>query len=203
MDSREPNAAHNSVAHLETSGHVDAVITQNVDGLHQRAGSRRVLELHGTLSEVVCLNCGSAEPRRAFQTRLSALNPGWEAPSAKLAPDGDAEIPSAVADGFVVPSCTICRGTVKPNVVLFGDSVPRRTVERAFEMVSSAHALLVLGSSLAVFSGYRFVKRATELGIPVAIVNQGPTRGDSVATIRIDAPLEEVMPELVGFVEQR
>ena len=152
MMAREPNAAHLAVAQLESMGIVDGVITQNVDGLHQKAGSRNVLELHGNLSDVVCMECGRVEPRRKFQHRIVSLNPGWETASARIAPDGDAELAEPAADAkpagpetgsFVVPTCTACRGVLKPNIVFFGDSVPQDTVARAFGMVDAASTLLV------------------------------------------------------------
>ena len=198
---REPNPAHAAVAKLESLGVVLGVITQNVDGLHQRAGSRNVLELHGSLDEVVCLNCGKAEPREIFQDRLPLLNPGWDAIVAEMNPDGDAEIGDDFTASFSVPPCRVCRGVLKPNVVFFGESVPHARVETAFSMVESCASLIVLGSSLTVFSGYRFVKHARSKNKPVAILNQGKTRGDPLAQIVIDKPLEECLPHLVRLFE--
>jgi NAD-dependent SIR2 family protein deacetylase len=192
----EPNAAHHALARLERAGATVGVITQNVDRLHQRAGSREVLELHGALAEVRCLDCGLLEPRAELQHRLLVLNPGFHGRSAELAPDGDAELEVAL-DGFAVPRCVRCDGTLKPNVVFFGENVARPIVDAAYARVEASQALLVIGSSLAVFSGYRFVRRAEERGIPVAIVNLGPSRGDPHATVRVEARAGELVPWLV------
>ncbi|MFW5786341.1 MAG: NAD-dependent protein deacetylase [bacterium] len=201
IDARMPNEAHAAVAALEAAGHVTGVITQNVDGLHQRAGSRRLLELHGTLAQVTCLECGVSDSRSDFQERILALNPRWSELSAEIAPDGDAELPRDVTEGFAVPTCRTCGGVLKPNVVFFGESVPRDRVATAWEWVDAAEVLLVVGSSLTVYSGYRFVDRAAKEGKPVAIVNQGSTRGDPVADIKIGAALEEALPELVRLMK--
>ena len=200
IDAREPNTAHEAVAVLEEEGFISGVITQNVDGLHQKAGSEQVLELHGTLSEVLCLNCEAVDSRRDFQERLLNQNPRWHEYSAEIAPDGDAELPREVTESFSVPRCRFCRGELKPNVVFFGESVPKERVSRAWEMLDNAQALLVVGSSLTVYSGFRFVDRAAREGKPVAIANQGETRGDPHATIRIDERLEEALPALVHML---
>lgn len=188
-----PNAGHRALAAMERRGRLHGLITQNVDGLHTRAGSAQVIELHGNLADVGCLGCGMAEPRAALQARIEALNPGWHT-HATLGPDGDADLASV--DGFVVPACVRCGGVLKPSVVFFGESVPQPTVARAFAWVDEADALLVAGTSLTVYSGYRFVRRAAERGIPVAIVNLGPTRGDPLATLRVDAPTGVVLDAL-------
>ena len=194
----EPNVGHRALAALEERAALCGVITQNVDGLHQRAGSRRVIELHGALSEVICLGCGEIESRDGFQRRLLGLNP-WmpsAAPSAESAPDGDVEL--ELEREVRVPQCRRCHeGVIKPHVVFFGENVPKPRVERAFELLEEAEALLVLGSSLAVYSGLRFVRRAHERGVPVAIVTHGETRGDELATIKVDAPLKIALPHLV------
>lgn len=192
----EPNDAHRALARLERAGVASGPITQNVDRLHQRAGSRDVLELHGALAEVRCLDCGLVEPRAELQHRLVVLNPLFHGRPAELAPDGDAELEVAL-EGFAIPRCLRCDGTLKPNVVFFGENVARAIVEQAYARVEASEALLVIGSSLAVFSGYRFVRRAEERGIPVAIVNLGPTRGDPHATLRVDARAGELVPWLV------
>jgi NAD-dependent deacetylase sirtuin 4 len=190
-----PNPAHRALAELGWP-----IVTQNVDRLHHKAGSPVVIELHGALAEVVCLGCGSRVARDDFQVELLAANPGLARRVAadpaglgvEAAPDGDAEL-----DGLaVVPACRSCGGVLKPDVVFFGGNVPRERVDAASERVRTASALLVVGSSLTVFSGYRFVKRAAEWGIPVAIVNLGPTRGDPLAAMRVDAPAGELLPEL-------
>lgn len=190
-----PNPAHRALAELEAAGRVSTLITQNVDRLHHAAGSREVVELHGALAEVRCLACGRLEPREALQGRLIQLNPGWLAHEAALAPDGDADLEVSLAE-FRVADCEACGGLLKPAVVFFGEQVPQATVDRAYAAVAAAELLLVLGSSLAVFSGLRFVKRAHAAGIPVAIVNLGPTRGDELATLRVDARLGELLPQL-------
>jgi NAD+-dependent protein deacetylase sirtuin 4 len=203
LSAARPNAGHIAIARLEQQGVVHAVITQNVDRLHQEAGSRRVLELHGSLAEVRCLACGRGEPRDAFQERLTAANPGWEARLAEDAPDGDAEIAADVTAGFRIPGCMACAGVLKPDVVFFGESVPRSRVQSAWEMLAEATLLLVVGSSLAVFSGFRFVERAAREGVPVAIINQGATRGDALASLTIDGRLGEVLPRLAAAIEHR
>ncbi|WP_455382104.1 NAD-dependent protein deacetylase [Salinispira pacifica] len=193
-----PNAAHYALARLESAGLVSGVITQNVDRLHQAAGSDRVVELHGAIAEVVCLDCGTIEPRSSLQRRIIAMNPGWETAAAAVAPDGDADLPEELVDGFRTPVCLNCAGRLKPNVVLFGENVPKGRVDTAFEMVDRADALLVAGSSLTVYSGFRFVDRAAKRGIPVAIVNIGATRGDPLAAARMSARLGAVLPRIAG-----
>jgi NAD-dependent SIR2 family protein deacetylase len=194
-----PNAGHLAVAALERAGLVTAVITQNVDGLHQRAGSREVTELHGALDRVACRECGELEGRANLGERLRGANPGFDVAVSRVNPDGDAELADEALDTFRMVPCLCCGGgPLKPDVVFFGETVPRPRVDRCFALVGGARALLVLGSSLAVMSGYRFVLRAAQLGIPVAIVNAGPTRGDAKATVRVDAPLGEVLPALVA-----
>ncbi len=193
-----PNAGHRAVADLQEAGWVGPVITQNVDGLHQAGGATEVLELHGGLDRTVCLGCGHVASRAELDERLQAANPTFGPRVDEVNPDGDAELPDEVLDGFVMVDCLACGdGPLKPDVVFFGETVPRSRVERSFAHVERARGLLVLGSSLTVMSGYRFVLRAAKLGIPVAIVNVGPTRGDAKADVRVDAPLGLVLPELV------
>ncbi|WP_376768097.1 NAD-dependent protein deacetylase [Nonomuraea rhodomycinica] len=191
-----PNSGHRAVAELERRGLIDAVITQNVDGLHQAAGARRVVELHGGLDRVVCLSCRQRTPRMELDRRLRRANPGWDAAATAINPDGDAVLTDEQVAGFRVVDCTGCGGLLKPDVVFFGENVPKPRVDECFALVARARALLVLGSSLAVRSGLRFVVRAAELGVPIAIVNQGPTRGDAEATIRLEAPLGATLTEL-------
>ena len=191
-----PNAGHRALARMEQARLVQGVITQNVDRLHHAAGSRRVVELHGALAEVCCLACDAVEPRQALQQRLLDLNPGWKAHTAELAPDGDVELPEDATRAFRVPGCRRCHGMLKPNVVFFGENVPRERVEAAWRLFRDAEALLVAGSSLAVYSGYRFVLKAGKEGLPVAIVNLGPTRGDNLARIRLEGKTGEVLPKL-------
>jgi NAD-dependent SIR2 family protein deacetylase len=193
-----PNAGHRAVAELQAGGLLGGVITQNVDGLHQAAGARDVLELHGGLDRTVCLRCGDVADRAALDERLRKANPTFGPRVDEVNPDGDAELPDELLDGFVMVACLACgEGPLKPDVVFFGETVPRDRVDRAFALVDAASSLLVLGSSLTVMSGYRFVLRAAKLGIPVGIVNVGPTRGDAKAGVRVDAPLGVVLPELV------
>lgn len=191
-----PNAAHRALAALEARGLLAGLVTQNVDRLHARAGHRAVIELHGALHEARCLDCGALEDRDALQSRLLALNPEALSWTAEVAPDGDVDLPEAAMRSFRVADCRACGGVLKPDVVFFGDNVPKPRVEQAFAVVDGADALLVAGSSLAVFSGYRFVLRAEARGIPVVIVNLGETRGDRHATALVDARAEDLLPQL-------
>jgi NAD-dependent SIR2 family protein deacetylase len=184
-----PNAGHRALAALEHAGVVSGVITQNVDLLHTKAGSRNVVNLHGTYAEVICLNCGHTMSRAALAEMLEAANPEFveraEAVGGiAVAPDADAII--GETSPFTIIDCTNCGGMLKPNIVYFGESVPKNLVAQAFAMVDEADALLVAGSSLTVFSGFRFVRHAASHGIPVAIINRGPTRGDDLAAVKID-----------------
>lgn len=197
-----PNAGHRAVARLQDLGLVRDVITQNVDGLHQAAGAQRVVELHGGLDRVVCLGCTARSTRRELDARLRQLNGGFAASVARVNADGDADVPDEALDGFVVADCLTCGGPLKPDVVFFGETVPKDRVQRCFELVDQARAVLVLGSSLTVMSGYRFVLAARKQGKAVAIVNQGVTRGDAKAAARVDAPLGQALPRLVQLVEQ-
>lgn len=193
-----PGRAHQAIADLEAKGHVASLITQNVDRLHHAAGSREVIELHGALAETVCLECGALEARDDLQARMRALNPQWIDGATPMAPDGDADLPDDLVASFVVPVCLRCDGPLKPNVVFFGHNVPRPIVDQAFSVVDSAEALLVAGTSLAVFSGYRFLRRAVERGIPVAIVNRGPVRGEEHAAVKVDASTGETLGALAS-----
>jgi NAD+-dependent protein deacetylase sirtuin 4 len=190
-----PNPAHHAMVALETGGAIAGVITQNVDGLHGAAGSRAVVELHGAIDRVRCLGCADVVPRADVQARLLALNPGLGAARAEAAPDGDAELAIDPAT-IEVPACRACGGVLKPDVVFFGENVPRATVDAAWALFDQGDVLLVAGSSLTVFSGYRFVRRAAERGVPVAIVNVGPTRGDEHAAVKIEERLGAVLPRL-------
>ncbi|HVH44725.1 MAG TPA: NAD-dependent protein deacetylase [Labilithrix sp.] len=195
-----PCRAHHAIAELEVAGLVVGVITQNVDRLHHAAGSRNVIELHGALAETVCLECGAIETRDGVQSRLLALNPSWSRETSPIAPDGDADLPDHLIDGFVTPACLRCSGVLKPNVVFFGHNVPRPVVDQAFAQVDDAEALLVTGTSLAVFSGYRFLVRAAERKIPIAIVNRGPVRGEERATLKVEASISETLAALAKRV---
>jgi len=195
-----PNAAHRALAALEARGRIAGVITQNVDGLHHAAGSRRVVELHGALARVRCLGCGALAARAELQDRLLAANPGWLTHAASAAPDGDADLPDETVADFRVDVCRRCAGVLKPDVVFFGENVPRATAEAAWALFDEAEALLVVGSSLAVFSGFRFVLRAAERALPIAIVNRGPTRGDDRAAVRVDGSAGVLLSEALTSI---
>lgn len=200
----QPNPTHEGFAQLEALGLVDGIITQNVDGLHQAAGSRRVIELHGSLADVMCLECDLREPRARLQERLNDVNPGWvdriaggtRAGRPEPAPDGDAELEVDVYAAFVVPGCLGCDGVLKPDVVFFGENVPRPRVDEAFRLLDAADVLLVAGSSLTVYSGRRFVYGAVEREIPIGVLNLGPTRADEVASAKVEGRLGEIVPRL-------
>ncbi len=196
-----PNDGHRAVARLQQLAVIDGIITQNVDGLHQSGGAHGVIELHGNLARIVCLECGAATSRTAHAQRLTEANPEFAATAAQINPDGDAELDDAELDGFRTVDCTGCGGLLKPDVVYFGETVPPDRVSRSFALVGRARTLLVLGSSLTVMSGRRFVLRAAKDGIRVAIVNQGLTRGEPYAGLTVDAPLGSVLPELVRRVD--
>ncbi len=205
-----PNPGHRALARLQHAGLVSGVVTQNVDGLHQAAGSTDVVDLHGSLAAVVCLNCRDRTERTAMQARMEALNPGFHAEvagvaadgsrvSSQIRPDGDVVLDDAAVTRFHLPVCLRCGAdTLKPDVVFFGQSVPPERVERSIAMLEAARSLLVLGSSLAVMSGYRFVRHASAHGIPVAILTRGATRGDAQATVRLDAGLTPTLESLVA-----
>lgn len=184
-----PNAAHHALAALEDQGRLSMLLTQNVDGLHQVAGSRTVTDLHGRLDAVVCLGCGKRQARDELQVRLVAGNPGWNPGPAAAAPDGDADITPMAETAFVPPHCLHCGGLLKPDVVFFGENVPRARVLAAQEAVLASDAMLVIGSSLMVYSGYRFAVMAARAGLPLAILNRGTTRGDPLATLKLDADI--------------
>ena len=196
MDETLPNAGHRAVAALERDGVVTGVITQNVDLLHTKAGSHNVINLHGTYAQVICLNCGESMSRAALGEKLDALNPGFiqraEAVGGlSVAPDADAVVTDTACFGYL--DCSSCGGMLKPDIVYFGESVPKDVVEQAFSLIDAADALLVAGSSLTVFSGYRFVRHAAARAIPVAIINRGPTRGDDLATVKVDGGCSELL----------
>jgi len=192
----QPNSAHDALTRLEARGVVNGVITQNVDRLHQKSGHRNVIDLHGTLYGARCQDCGHVEDRDVLQNRLLAQNPEAATWPFALAPDGDADIPEDLLERFAVPDCPSCQGILKPDVVLFGENVPSPRVDAAFDWLDTAEVLWVIGSSLAIFSGYRFVLRAKERGIPVGIINLGETRGDAFAAVRIDGTAGAVLTAL-------
>jgi NAD-dependent SIR2 family protein deacetylase len=196
-----PNAGHRAVASLEAHGLVDGTITQNVDGLHQAAGSRAVVDLHGRLDRVACLACGATSSRADLRARLDEVNAEWRATITAVNPDGDVDLPDEQLDGFAVVDCLECGGLLKPDVVYFGENVPAARVAESYAMVDRARLLLVLGTSLTVFSGRRFVLRAGNAGTPVAIVNDGETRGDEHATLKLTTPLGETLTALVDRLE--
>ena len=193
-----PNDGHRALARMEQLGLVTGVITQNVDGLHGAAGSRRVIDLHGRLDRVTCLDCGSVVPRARVEQELAEVNGAWRPTPQMHNPDGDVELTEEQIRAFRMVDCAACGGALKPDVVYFGETVPRPRVDECFALVEGASALIVLGSSLHVFSGRRFVQRAADHGIPIVIVNQGPTRGDGLARIKVEAPLSEFLSDLTG-----
>lgn len=195
FESAAPNAGHRALADLESAGRVRGVVTQNVDGLHGRAGSRHVVEVHGSVDRVVCLRCGQLFARSAVAERIAAAN-GWFGAGATgtLHPDGDADV-GDVAE-FVVPDCTVCGGTLKPEVVFFGELVPRERFAEAAAIVRRADALLVAGSSLVVNSGVRLLEQARRNRIPIVIVNRGATKGDRIAALKLDAGTSETLTAL-------
>jgi NAD-dependent SIR2 family protein deacetylase len=197
----KPNVAHRAVAALQHAGLVTGVVTQNVDGLHSAAGARDVVDLHGRLDAVVCLGCGDRRSRIEVGLRLEAVNPGFRAAledvGGTVRPDGDMTLPEDVIRRFRTVDCRRCGGMLKPDVVYFGEHVPRARFQAALARLESARALLVLGSSLAVGSGYRFVTRAVRRGVPVAIVNRGETRGDQHAAVKVDDGLGVTLPALL------
>ncbi|MBT2408558.1 MULTISPECIES: NAD-dependent protein deacetylase [unclassified Streptomyces] len=193
-----PNAGHRAVAAFGRRGLLSGVITQNVDGLHQVAGSGGVVELHGSLDRVVCLSCGAFSPRLELAMRLDEANPGFEPVAAGMNPDGDADLTDEQVGGFRVAPCMACGGILKPDVVFFGEAVPPRRVQHCRELVREAASLLVLGSSLTVMSGLRFVRQAAQAGKPVLIVNRDATRGDQHAVTRVALPLGAALTAVAG-----
>ncbi len=188
-----PNGAHAALARMEHAGRLSALVTQNVDGLHQRAGSRAVIDLHGRLDAVVCLDCGARSPRDAVQAAIARANPGWHAAIAGFAPDGDADIDDGAIAAFVAPACTACGGPLKPDVVFFGENVPRGRIVLAQQALQASDAMLVAGSSLMVYSGFRFARMAAEAGLPLAIVNRGRTRADGLAELKVEADVGDAL----------
>ena len=199
LTAASPNAAHRAFAAWEAAGTLCQLVTQNVDGLHQRAGSRAVIDLHGRLDVVVCLGCGERTSRAAVQEVMTAANRLWRA-EADTAPDGDADIDGRLIESFNAPRCEKCGGQLKPDVVFFGENVPRERYDRACESLAGADALLVAGSSLMVYSGYRFVRLAHEAGLPIAIVNRGRTRADGLAELKIEADVGATLTAAVAAI---
>lgn len=195
-----PNAAHRALARLEAAGGVAHLITQNVDGLHQQAGSRRITDLHGRLDEVLCLGCGARQPRATFQLELEAGNSEWSSLSAGYAPDGDADLEAMDFSGFAVPACASCGGILKPDVVFFGDAIPAERSRAALEEAEAADALLVVGSSLMVWSGFRLARAVAERRRPVAALNLGATRADALLDLKVAAPCGPTLSGLVRLL---
>jgi len=194
--SARPNAAHEALARFEAAGGMSLLLTQNVDGLHERAGNRAFVDLHGRLDRVRCMSCEARSPRAAFQRRLEDANPAWVTLDATVAPDGDADLGDFDFAQFVVPPCPICGGVLKPDVVFFGENVPRDRVELAMARLAESDLMLVVGSSLMVYSGYRFAKAAAERGTPIVSINIGATRADPLLAFKVEAPCGEALSML-------
>ncbi|WP_185816740.1 NAD-dependent protein deacetylase [Xanthomonas sp. SS] len=192
-----PNATHAALAQLEARGQVELLLTQNVDRLHQAAGSAAVIDLHGRLDVVRCMGCERRLPREDFQQQLLQHNPHWATLQAGQAPDGDADLEDVDFAAFAVPACTQCGGVLKPDVVFFGENVPRERVAAAFSHLQQADAMLVLGSSLMVYSGFRFVQAAAKAGVPIAAVNLGRTRGDDLLSLKLAQPCAQALAFLL------
>jgi NAD-dependent SIR2 family protein deacetylase len=197
-----PNDGHRAVAALQARGYLDGVITQNVDGLHQAAGARKVIELHGNLDRVVCLDCRSTSPREDLDRRLREANPVFGGQAIRINPDGDVDLAEDAVAEFQLVGCIRCASPLlKPDVVFFGENVPRPRVERCYRLIDDARALLVLGSSLTVMSGFRFVRYAAKAGKPVLIVTLGETRGDPYAAVRVNLPLGQALTDLTARLD--
>ncbi len=194
----QPNRSHHALAALEQAGHIDLLATQNVDRLHQRAGHRAVIDLHGRLDRVKCLDCGADIARDDLQQELNTLNPDWQATIAAIRPDGDAEVEDAVVDDMTVPDCRVCGGTLMPDVVFFGGTVPRDRVDRITRAIEDADGLLVAGSSLMVYSGFRFARQAHAAGKPIVIINRGHTRADELVTLKVEEDAADVLDQLAN-----
>lgn len=189
----QPNQAHIALAALEARGKVSTLVTQNVDGLHSRAGQRHVIDLHGRIDQVVCLGCATHVPRASVQAMLEDAHPGWMTFTAAVAPDGDADLDDLDFSRFMPPPCPRCGGLLKPDVVFFGENVPRSRVQAAAEALQRSDAMFVAGSSLMVYSGYRFARMAREAGLPLAILTRGVTRADDLATLKLHADCEATL----------
>lgn len=191
MKSAEPNATHRLLAEMQADGRLSGLITQNVDGLHSQAGHHDVIDLHGRIDRVICLGCHAVTPRSELHDRLAQLNPGYELRVGETAPDGDVVLDET--SDFQLAPCLNCAGDLKPDVVFFGENVPKERVARSYALVAEAEALVVLGSSLQVMSGLRFVKSAHKSNLPIVIVNRGQTRGDQLASVKIEAGVAETL----------
>jgi len=200
IQSAQPNPSHRALADLEALGRVSLLLTQNVDGLHQRAGSRELLELHGGLDRVSCQGCGRGLSRALLQDQLQALNPYFQAQVQGINPDGDADLAEPEPMGFQIPDCSACGGVLKPDVVFFGENVPAARVERAWKGLQQADGVLVVGSSLVVFSAYRFVREAARRGLPVVSINQGRTRADPLLSFRLNMDAGQALTTTVDLL---
>ncbi len=198
MSTACPTAAHLALVQLEAAGRIGLLLTQNVDGLHDRAGSRCTMDLHGRIDTVRCMGCERRSPRAELQLELRHRNPEWAALEARPAPDGDADLDGLDFSGFDVPPCPVCGGLLKPDVVFFGESVPRDRVAAAFAALEEADAVLVAGSSLMVYSGFRFVQAAAAAGKPIAAVNMGRTRADALFTLKVAEPVGPTLASLAA-----
>jgi NAD-dependent SIR2 family protein deacetylase len=195
-----PNGAHRALAQLQARGDGLALVTQNVDGLHQAAGSENVIDLHGRIDTVRCLGCERRMPRTELQQVLLALNPHWSAFAAAAAPDGDADLDGMDFSAFRIPACAHCAGLLKPDVVFFGENVPPERVEQTFAQLQRSDAVLVVGSSLMVFSGLRFIQRAADLGLPIAAVNLGQTRAERLLQLKVEQPCAHALQRLLSLL---
>jgi NAD-dependent SIR2 family protein deacetylase len=198
-----PNDAHHALARLEREGRTEVLVTQNVDGLHQSAGSTEVIDLHGRMDQVRCLQCEQRSSREELQNRLLDLNPAWARVDARDAPDGDADLEAQDFSAFEIPACERCGGMLKPDVVFFGESVPKERVSAAMDAVESADGMLIIGSSLMVYSGFRFAQAAHKAGKPIAAVNLGRTRADALLTLKVNQPCVAALAFLLDGFEGR
>lgn len=196
MRDAQPNASHNKLTELEKAGHISLLITQNVDGLHQEAGQKNIIDLHGRSDNVLCMACAANYTRNQVHDWMLELNPSFKNLQAVAAPDGDADLERVDFGLFKVSDCPVCEGILKPDVVFFGDNVPRQHVERSLKQLKKADGLLVIGSSLMVYSGFRFCKRAHEWGIPIAALTLGKTRADELLTLKLNSPIKETLEQL-------
>lgn len=203
FSSARPARSHQALAKLETLGFLQHLITQNVDGLHQLAGHQDVIELHGNLATLSCVECASSVSRDQFQHDLLSLNPALATLDAQSAPDGDADLDAESFDWLQIPQCSRCTGLMKPDVVFFGENVAKELVSKAMELLEGSGALLIAGSSLMVYSGFRFCRKAQELGLPIIIINQGITRADDLATLKIDADTGTSLMRLVRLLDNQ
>jgi len=203
MAQARPGASHRALAQLEAAGRIELLLTQNVDGLHSVAGSTRTIDLHGRIDTVRCLACDTRTPRVDLQRELRRRNPQWAELEARAAPDGDADLDGRDFSSFDVPDCGVCGGMLKPDVVFFGESVPKERVTASFAALEQADAVLVAGSSLMVYSGFRFVQAAAKAGKPIAAINMGRTRADDLFTLKMAQPVGETLTALAAQFDQQ